>query len=207
MVLTSLACAGERLVQHFARIYNGEKNEDVLQAGRVGLLKAVHHFNPAKGASFATYASHCIKGEIRHYLRQEVLYYRPGTTQDMTFKVDSYREKVLKERGEFPPPEEIARFLKVKTSVVIQAIRSSLVSVEEIELTQIASLQDEYASLTDRLALQQALASLSRQQQEVLYLLFYRDLTQLQTGKILGISQRKVSAILSQTLQKLAKVL
>ncbi|NLZ93232.1 MAG: sigma-70 family RNA polymerase sigma factor [Firmicutes bacterium] len=206
--LTALVCAGERLVRHFARIYNGEKCEDTLQAGRVGLIKAVRRFDPSKGASFSTYASHCIKGEIRHYLRQEALYYRPGVAQDLRYRLDRYVAKVLQERGELPTPEEIAQALQVKKTKIVQAMRASIISLEEADLTQFAYMQaEDKLSLADKLALQQAIDCLNELQREVIYLLFFQDLTQTEAGKKLDIQQRKVSTILHHGLRELAKQL
>jgi len=44
-------------------------DQDLRQEGFVGLLKAVHAFDPERGASFATYVHHKVSGELRHYLR------------------------------------------------------------------------------------------------------------------------------------------
>ncbi|UNC92575.1 sigma-70 family RNA polymerase sigma factor [Candidatus Contubernalis alkaliaceticus] len=77
---------GKRLVYYFAGHYCvSVSREDLIQAGYEGLLKAVKRFNPEMGVSFSTYACHYIKGEIRHYIRKESLFYRPG------FIVESFK--------------------------------------------------------------------------------------------------------------------
>ena len=77
------------LVYHFAKIYGGGYcMDDLVQSGMMGLLKAIDRYDNNKGASFTTYASHYIIGEIRHYVRKEAKYYKPGCINGMQKKVD-----------------------------------------------------------------------------------------------------------------------
>jgi RNA polymerase sigma-B factor len=59
------------LVRYFARRYvgRGEPLDDLLQAGSIGLVKAVDRFDPSRGLEFSTYASPTILGEIRRHFR------------------------------------------------------------------------------------------------------------------------------------------
>ncbi|NLM46294.1 MAG: sigma-70 family RNA polymerase sigma factor [Firmicutes bacterium] len=207
--LAELVAAADRLVRHFARLYTGGAAEDVMQAGREGLLKAVRRFDAGRGVAFSTYASHCIMGEIRHYIRREAAYYRPGVIKDLQHKIDAYVEAVVKEKGEPPGLAEIALCLNVKEEGIIETMRAGLVSLEEIDLKQIRSLSYESFRLPieEKIWLEEAFSRLSRLQKKVVYLLFYRDLTQSQAGRLLGISQRHVSRILHKSLQQLAKIL
>ena len=147
-------------------------------------------------------------GEIRHYLRKEASYYRPGSIKDLQNRVDRYVEQVIKERGEPPELEEIAEALNVKVEGVVQAMRAGLVSLDEVDIKKIQSLRYESFKLPieDKLLLQQALARLTDLQRKVIYYLFFLDLTQTQTGKKLGLSQRAVSRVLHKSLQKMAEV-
>lgn len=207
--LAGLVTAAERLVRYYARLYTGGAAEDVMQAGREGLMKAVRRFDAGRGVAFSTYAAHCIMGEIRHYIRKEASYYRPGVIKDLQHKIDAYVEAVVKEKGEPPELSEIAVHLNAKEEGIIEAMRAGLVSLEEIDVKQIQSLHYESFRLPieDKIWLEEALNRLSRLQKKVVYLLFYRDLTQSQAGKLLGISQRRVSRILQKSLQQLAKML
>ncbi len=64
---------GSKLVYHFANLYaRGSVRDDLVQAGFEGLLKAIKRFDHKRGIAFSTYASHCILGEIKHYIRQEI---------------------------------------------------------------------------------------------------------------------------------------
>jgi RNA polymerase sigma-B factor len=59
------------LVHAIARRYagNGEPLDELVQAGSLGLIKAVDRFDPDRGPALAAYAAPAIEGEIRHHLR------------------------------------------------------------------------------------------------------------------------------------------
>jgi RNA polymerase sigma-B factor len=199
--------AGRRLVFHFARIYTGGTGDDVVQAGMEGLLKAVHRYRADQGASFVTYAGHCVMGEIRHYIRRESAYYRPGCIKDLQYRVDRYVEKVLKETGEPPALSEVAAALNVKEEGVLQVMRAGLVSLDDVDVKKIrvGKYESFRLPIEDRLLLEQGLQRLNDIQKRVIYYLFYRDMTQQQAAQKLGISQRKVSRVLHKSLEQMAR--
>jgi len=47
----------------------GSDHEDVVQEGMIGLFKAVRDFDPARGASFRTFASQCVTAQIQNAVR------------------------------------------------------------------------------------------------------------------------------------------
>ncbi len=59
------------LVEVIARRYanRGEPFDDLVQAGSIGLIKAVDRFDPERGTALASFAGPLIEGEIRHHLR------------------------------------------------------------------------------------------------------------------------------------------
>jgi RNA polymerase sigma factor (sigma-70 family) len=62
--------AALRLLQQNKRIkLNTQDFEDVIQEARIGLIKAIHRFDPFKSTAFVTYAFPLITGEMRHFLR------------------------------------------------------------------------------------------------------------------------------------------
>ena len=59
----------------------GSKVMDLIQEGNIGLLKAVHEFNPYKGARLITYAVWWIRGYIQEYLIRNHSIVRLGTNK------------------------------------------------------------------------------------------------------------------------------
>jgi len=80
-----------RLVAHIAKKYQNTDvdTEDLLSTGTIGLIKAIHSFDPDKNSKLATYAARCIENELLMLLRarkkitREVSIYEPiGTDRD-----------------------------------------------------------------------------------------------------------------------------
>ena len=72
------------VVHHFGNLYSGGRvSEDLIQAGYEGLLKAIYRYEPDRGVRFITFASHYIMGEMKHQLRQEASFDRPGWVADL----------------------------------------------------------------------------------------------------------------------------
>ena len=63
------------LVQPIARHYaqqTGLENDDLLQVGRLGLIKACNRYDTLRGANFPSFAKPHIRGAILHFLRDSV---------------------------------------------------------------------------------------------------------------------------------------
>ena len=206
--LEAVFVASQGLVYHFARLFSPENpTEDMLQAGHEGLMKAVKRFDPAAGASFITYAGHCIMGEIRHHIRKENAYYHPGCIADLQSRVDQLIAEHLKRHGDVPPIAVIAAQLNVKEEAVTEVMRAGLVPLEDLDLRKMrsASYESFRLPLEDRILVQQALHRLSRLQRQVVYALFFRGMTQDEVARETGLSQRKVSRVLHKSLVAMAK--
>jgi RNA polymerase sigma-B factor len=204
--LHRLVQAGTGLVHHFTALYiPGGPREDAAQAGFEGLLKAAARYDPSRGVAFSTYAGHCIMGEIRHYLRKEASYQRPGWAADLQHRVNRVVEQYLQETGEAPTIGQIAGSLNIREEGVLEIMRCGLVSLDEIDISKVQSIRYESFKLPieDRISLAMAMNKLSDLQRRVVTLLFYRDMTQSQAAGELGLSQRKVSRILAGALKKL----
>ncbi len=204
-----------KLLNHLVRRYansSPETYEDLLQVGYVGLLKAVAGYDADSGAKFTSYAYAMIDGELRHHLRDMQLVKKPRWARSLYSKVSEATTRLTAELGRPPLVEEIAREANVCPEGIMELMKlyldTSVVSLEDeegVNLSAIRSLQHESFSLPieDRIQLERALESLSEVQRKVVYLFFYKDLSQTEIGKRLGFSQRKVSRVVTSSLKAL----
>ncbi len=192
-----------RMLKHIVRRHvksSGEPYEDLLQVGYVGLLKAVRRYGGDSEARFGSYAYAMIDGELRHHHRDSRLVKRPRWARGIYSHVAQATVRLTEKLGRPPLVEEIAEEANVTPDGVRELMRifheTAVTSLEEdADLSAIRSLRYENFALPieDRIALEHALGSLSELQRRVVYLFFYKDLTQTEIGKRLGLSQRKVS--------------
>lgn len=202
--LDKLIQAATGLIYYFIKLYGAGRSEnDLYQVGVEGLLKALKRFQPETGASFTTFAAHCIVGEIRHYVRKEASFYKPGVIADLQFKIDKAVEQSIKESGKPPTVKALADTLNIQEDSVREVLRAGMVSFDLIDKTKLSSQHYESFKLPleDQITLSQAMRKLDEVQKKVIYLLFYRGWTQQQTADKLGLHQRKVSRIKEKSLE------
>ncbi len=204
--LTTVIQACQGLVFHYAKLYGGGYCfEDLCQSGYEGLLKAIGNFDEGKGVKFATYASHCIIGEIRHYVRKERKYYSPGFLENYRSRMDEMILESLDDREEPLSEEDLAERLNLKPESVLPVMGAGLVHLGHLEMASIKARELESFTLPveDKLLLSQLKYRLTDIQKDVIEMLFHEGMTQEEVAKELGISQRQVSRIKEKGLQRM----
>jgi RNA polymerase sigma-B factor len=199
---------------------SGEPYEDLLQVGYVGLIKAVNNYKTDSDAGFSSYAFSRIDGELQHHFRDTALMKKPRWARSLYAKISEATIRLTSELGRSPLIEEIAREINVTPEGVTEVMKlfldTSVCSLdeehggeEERDFSAIKSLRYETFSLPieDRIALEEALESLTELQSRVVYLFFYKDLSQTEIGKRLGLPQRKISEIVASATKSLAETM
>lgn len=198
--------AGRALVDYYACLYSpGRVDEDLRQAGYEGLLKALKRFEPSRGVLFATYAAHCIIGEIRHELRDRGPFKVPQWLKSLQAKVLAATEELAQQNGAMPTLSEIAHRVNVAEDGIIEAMQAGCVSLDEVDFNKVKHLYYENFKLPieDKIALQISIEKMDSLQQKVIRLIYYEGLTQEQAARKLGINQRKVSRLLNRSLTEM----
>lgn len=207
-----------RLLNHVVRRHagsSGEPYEDLLQVGYVGLVKAVCGYDLGSTSRFSTYAYAMIDGELRHHFRDTGLVKKPRWARSLYARVAEATSRLTAELGRPPLVEEIAREVNVEPGGVLELMKIFLdtdvssLDAEHAEgsadLSAIRSIGYETFSLPveDRIQLEQAVGTLSELQQKVIYLFFYKDLSQTEIGRMLELPQRKISRIIADSTKRL----
>lgn len=215
-VVTACTPLVRRIASEF--VYSGVPADDLIQVGYIGLLNAIAAFDPDRGAKFATYASYLIRGEIRHYLRdQRDTIRKPRWLQKLNSRIEDTVGKYVSESGRFPGLVELAEELNIEEDGLLEVLRTremlrtiSLETDEEGGDLRVDRDRIRHRShisfqlpVEDRVMLVEAMESLNGLQRKVLYYLFYTDLTQTEAAKRIGISQKHVSRVLASALAKL----
>lgn len=205
-----------KILNHLVRRYagsQGETYEDLLQVGYVGLMKAINSYRADLGAKFSSYAYAMIDGELRHHLRDAGLVKKPRWARSLYARVAEATKRLTAVLGRPPLVEEIAREVNLSPEGVLELMKlfldtnvTSLDGSEDgVDLSAIRSLQYESFSLPveDRILVEQALESLTELQRKVVYLFFYKDLSQTEIGRRLHLPQRKISRVIASAIKTL----
>lgn len=208
--LADLMRSGEALVKSLAHsIGSGSNFDDLVQAGYIGLMQAIQRFELNKGASFTTYAYHCVMGEIRLEVRRERTFDRPLWMMRLQDDILKATDRLIQEHMRLPTRKELAVALNMDESGIAEAMQAGHVPLEELDMDRLRSqtARSFQLPIEDRIVLQQALARLTDKQKMVFDALFNRDLTQDAAAKDLGLSRSQIHRALKSGLAVLRNVL
>ncbi|MEZ4543185.1 MAG: sigma-70 family RNA polymerase sigma factor [Cyanobacteriota/Melainabacteria group bacterium] len=219
------------LVRKIARRYSQfqpDSLEDLVQVGSIGLLKAIGYYDPSRSrtASFKTLATCYIRGEIRHYLRdQSSLVQVPRKLTEIHSQISQLEEKLSKSMERSPTVEELSKYSGIAVSDILEAQRSRDVRMHyesldcytsDHETADSRTLSDvvpdyRYEDLLrlseDREQISQALKELGEKTRRIVEFVFFYDLSQKETACVLGVSEMGVSRAVHSALNKLKEVL
>jgi RNA polymerase sigma-B factor len=209
----------EPLVRYCAQRYrhSPEPQEELMQVGYVGLLKAINNFDPAVGRNLAAYAQPCISGEIkRHFRDKRWQVHVKRSVQELRQEMRQARAELTQCLAREPRTDELAQHLGVSAADVIDAERADLM-FQASSLDSPLPGNDENASLADLMGaedpqLEHTLdmqsvwehwGDLPARQQRLLMMRFYGNMSQAEIGERMGISQMHVSRLLAAALDYL----
>lgn len=193
---------------------NATEYEDLIQLGSMGLVKAINNFDTNYNVRFSTYAVPMIAGEIKRFIRDDgaIKVSRALKTLSMSLKkeIESHRLAC----GEAPSAEMLAGKFGITPQEVVFALDSSKYPVslyEKFDDENNQSVIDKLPSddngenIDDKILLKEVISTLPEREKKVLILRYYRDKTQSEIAKILGVSQVQVSRIESKVIGILRK--
>ena len=205
------------LVHSIARRFQnrGVEMEDLIQIGSIGLLKAIDKFDLTYEVRFSTYAVPMITGEIKRFLRDDGMVKVSRSLKEEAARIYAVREEFMGEQGREPTLEELADKLQLAREEVILAMESAA-QIESLQKTIYQSdgsdiaLEDklpfeknQQEEVLDRMLLEQMLGSLNTEERELIYLRFFKERTQSNIAKKMGMSQVQVSRMEKKILRRM----
>ena len=204
------------LVEYLAKRFKdrGEPLDDLVQVGSVGLLKAIDRFDLERGVEFSTYATPTIVGEIKRHFRDKGWSIRvPRRLQELSLKINKTTTALSQNLGRAPTVAELARELGVSDDEIIEALDSSQAySTASLDAPtgdddsptrgeRMGGEDERISNLEYFASLAPIIKELNEREQRILYLRFFKGLTQTQIADQVGISQMHVSRQLARTLR------
>lgn len=193
---------------------DGYELEDLYQIGAMGFVKAIKRFDTNFEVKLSTYAVPYILGEIKRYIRDDGIVKVSRSTKELGIKILEIQKEHMRKTGEEIGILEISKILKVPKEEIALAL-DSLKPVESIYedsysdgegsisiLDRLSSKNDEATQIINQLSLKEAIRGLEKEEQEIIMLRYYREKTQSQVAKILGLTQVQVSRLERKVLDK-----
>lgn len=201
----------------------GEPIEDLVQVGTIGLINAIDRFDPGRGTKFSTYATPTIVGEIRRHFRDKAWSLKvPRRLQELNLSANKAMEALSQRLGRSPTIQEIAQAVNSTEEETIEAIELGN-AYDTVSLDTKLPYEGESAPLSlaefvgdidgslDNLErygdLNQAMDCLDQREKSIIYLRFFKDMSQTEVARKLNISQMHVSRLQQKALKRLKELL
>jgi RNA polymerase sigma factor FliA len=195
--------------------------EDLISAGIIGLIDALDKFNPAREVQFKTYAQIRIQGAMKDELRS--LDWASRSVRQKVKRLEQAYATLEQEFGRPPSSEEVASSMGIAIDdfeALLDDVKgTSLVSLEELGqgpasedkptlLDALLTRQDqdplELLNLHDlKKALTLAVAELPDKERLVLSLYYFEELTMKEVGKVLNLTESRISQLHTQAVLRL----
>lgn len=175
----------------------------------MGFIKAIKRFDTNFEVKLSTYAVPYMIGEIKRYIRDDGPIKVSRSIKELGIKIRELQREYLNKKGKEIEIEEIQKELKVSKEDITLAIEATR-NVESIEsatyinakdgnsislIEKISTEKDEEEIIANKLTVNQLIDGLEKRDKEVIMLRFFKEKTQAQVAKILGITQVQVSRI------------
>ena len=199
-----LANLNKPLVYNIAGRFTGRgvDIEELVEMGTIGLVKAINTFDFARECAFSTYAVPLIFGEIRRFLRDDGMIKVSRENKRLSALLNAERDRRLNYGGDIGVAS-LAAAVGISPQDAATALFSTspVKSLDEAAYddddsqTLGATVCDEDASVQDfdRLALRLAIEKLADLPRKIIILRYFRDYSQAETAKVLGLTQVKIS--------------
>lgn len=202
----------QRIAHHLsARLPPSVLVDDLVQAGLIGLMDAAGHYDPSQGASFETYAAIRIRGAMLDELRRND--WAPKSVHRKSRDMLKAVHRIEARTGRDARPQEIAETLGISLEeyhqLVLETNTCRVLNFAEVEYED-ESFSDTVAdrSIAGPLAgmqneefrqhLVQAIKDLPEREQLIVSLYYDEELNLKEIGCVLGVSESRVSQLLSQ---------
>ena len=190
--------------------------DDLYQIASIGLLKSIKNFSYEHNVRFSTYAVPMILGEIKRYMRDDGYLKVSRSLKSLSSKITRFVDERIKENGETPTVEEIAKQFGLEPTDVIFAMDATKLPVslyekandsdgKQTELIEHLPTDDD-KKMMDKVILKDMLGKLQPREQKIVILRYFRDMTQGEIARKLGVSQVHISRLENRILKKLKEL-
>lgn len=221
--MTELIENNNGLIWSIVRRFNGRGYdiEDLYQIGCIGFIKAIQRFDTSFEVRLSTYAVPYILGEIKRYIRDDGPIKISRSIKELNVKINEIQKEYFNKYGKEISLEEISKKLRISKEEITMALDSTK-PVDSIENTQyrdnktdktisilekLSTGRDEQTEITNKLVIKNLINELDKREKEIIMLRYYKQKTQMQVSKILGITQVQVSRIERKVLDNMKRKL
>ena len=191
----------------------GVEYEDLYQIASMGLVKAITNFDESFNVKFSTYTVPMVVGEIKRYMRDNGAVKVSRTLKILANKINRYIDNYQSNKGDLPSIETIAKEFNITGEEVVIALDSAKMPLSIYDkfddeddgqelIEKLPNLYNE-DKILNKIHLTTVIEKLSEKERKIVILRYFRDKTQSEIAKELGVSQVQVSRLENKIIDKL----
>ena len=196
----------ENLIYKLASKYTAYYNiEDLYQAGCMGIIKAYKKFDNKLNVKFSTYAYKYILGEMIDYIRKDKNIIVSDEIFDIYRKYLKIKELLCNKYNREISFSEICNYMNIDEKYMLSIIESINIdkNISNYEEVINNTYIENEENIDEKIIIKDQISKLSDYERELINYRYYLDLSQIQTAKMMGITQVKVSRNEKLILKKL----
>lgn len=187
-------------------LHKGVEYDDLMQLASIGFLKALAGFDESFGVRLSTYAVPMIAGEIKRFMRDDGSIKVSRAIKRTAREINAFIENYSVSHGEQPDIKTIAEKFGMEEGEVVFALDSCKMPVslydqgeykdeKTQELVEKLPARDNQDEMIETLQLRSAIESLPERERKIIVLRYFRDMTQSEVARRIGVSQVQISRI------------
>lgn len=203
------------LIKSVIRRFKGKgvEYDDLFQIASIGFIKAINNFDESFGVKFSTYTVPMIIGEIKRYMRDNGAIKVSRSLKILANKINKYIGEYQATNNSQPSIEHLANKFEVSGEDVVFAMDSSKMPIsisdkfddedDGIELIDKIVTYDEEEKMVEKIHVSEILSKLTDREKDIITLRYFKDKTQTEIAKYLGVSQVQVSRLENKIIEKI----
>ncbi|MBP3391329.1 MAG: sigma-70 family RNA polymerase sigma factor [Clostridia bacterium] len=197
--------------------------EDLYQICSIGFIKAVRNFDTSLGLCFSTYAVPTMCGEVKRFLRDDGMVKVSRRLKSLAYAIYQAEEKWEQQYREKPTVSQLAQLLDTTEEEIMLALDAtkpteslySVVSQGDSAAVYLIDLlengnhgsEGEYERLLDSESVRSAINTLTPDEQTIIRLRYFKEMSQSKVAEVVGVSQVQISRQEKKIIEKLRNIL
>ena len=214
------------VVKHIAKTIarrSTDPIEDLVQAGFIGLLKAIDNYSKDKNDNFKVYAGYLIIGEMKHFLRDQLNTIRvPRHIQELCIRINNFTQTLTQEELQNLTSAEVANVLKVSKETIDFALqadrRCATLSLEEVfntddeqlgyeELFAYSNYEEKVEYNDIKIIFKDVIQHLNADDIVLVNMYYKQDMNQKEIAEALHVSQMTISRRMKKIFNFIARTI
>ena len=214
------------VVKHLARTIARRATdpiEDLVQAGFIGLLKAIDKYDEDKNDNFRVYAGYLIIGEIKHFIRDNLNTIRvPRYIQELSIRIHNFTQTLTYDELELLTSNDVANALNVSPKVINYTMevdrRKETLSLEDVfgfdnktlnyeEVLFDTNYKDQVVYNDVRIIFEKVIKKLPPEHRVLVEMFYNQDMSKKEIAEAFVMTPMAVSRRMKQAFELLAQLM